>query len=163
MDRSVAAPSSGEKLQLVPIQKLLSKEAVVLYQAMMDFSAQHVEKRGEIQNLVWGLRHAADPYPPIKELNANQIALLDAAMPNGANLYGSLLSKGARTSKNLEARKQLFRAALGKVQSKYGVSLPEPRANGYSPSDANSLVAALTRMSIEGRLVVEPIDTAGGK
>lgn len=115
MDRSVAAPTSGEKLQLVSIESFLPVEAVPLYQAMMQFSALHLEKRSEIQNLVWGLRHSADPYPPIKELSTGQSALLDAAMPNGAKTYLAILATQAEKWKATEARKQLFRQALGKI------------------------------------------------
>lgn len=116
MDRSVPAPSSGEKLQLVPIQKLLSKDAVSLYQAMMNFSAQHIEKRGEIQNLLWGLRHAAAPTRryrnsmPIKfRFSTNE------SMPDGASLYSALRSQIARISKDWEAKKRMFKTALAKV------------------------------------------------
>lgn len=33
-----------------------------MYPAMMDFYEPQVEMRGEIQNLLWGLRHAAAAY-----------------------------------------------------------------------------------------------------
>ena len=66
---------------------------------MMQFSALHVEKRGEIQNLVWGLRHSTDPYPPIKELSTGQAALLDAAMSNGAKTYLAILTTRAEKGK----------------------------------------------------------------
>ena len=150
MDRSVAVPASGEKLQLVPIENLLPAEGVPLYQAMMQFAALHVEKRSEIQNLVWGLRHAADPYPPIKELNSAQVTLLDTAMPRGAATYLTVLATQARKGQATEARKKLFRDALGAIQNKFNVRLPDPSASGYTPNDANALIAALTRMPVEG-------------
>ena len=150
MDRTAPAPSNGEKLQLVPILNLLPAEAVPLYQAMMQFSAAHVEKRSEIQNLVWGLRHSADPYPPIKELSEAQAGLLDAAMPNGAAIYRSVLARQGQKGQATEARKQLFRQALGAIQTKLNVRLPDPTVSGYTPGDANAIVAALMRMPVEG-------------
>lgn len=150
MDRTVAAPQAAEKLQLVPIQKLISAESVGLYQSMMQFSAQHIEKRGEIQNLVWGLRHASDPYPPIKELNANQVVLLDEATPNGAAQYRQYLSQQAQNGKDIESRKQLFRKLLGTVQNQLGIPLPDPSVSGYTPSDSKALVEALTHLPVEG-------------
>lgn len=116
----------------------------------MQFSALYFEKRSEIQNLVWGLRHSADPYPPIKELSIGQSALLDAAMPNGAKTYLAILATQAEKGKAAEAREQLFRQALGKVQKEFNIMLHEPRASGYTPNDTNALIAAFTSMPVEG-------------
>ncbi len=150
MDRAAPAPHGGEKLQLVSIERLLPPEAILLYQAMMQYSAEHIDKRSEIQNLVWGLRHAADPYPPIRELSPGQVALLDAAMPNGSAIYRAILAKQSKKAGDLAARQKLFRQALGAIQDKLHVNLPDPSASGYTPADSNALVTALTRMPVEG-------------
>ena len=150
MDRAAPAPAQGEKLQLIAIQNLLPADTVALYQAMMLYSALHADKRGEIQKLVWGLRHAADPFPTIKELNSSQAALLDAAMPQGAAIYRAILGRESQKGQASEARRQLFRQALGAIQTRLNVRLPDPTASGYTPADANALVAALMRMPVDG-------------
>jgi hypothetical protein len=150
MDNTKPAPGIGEKLQLVPVSKLIDDSVLPVYQAMMGFSAQHVEKRYEIQNLVWGLRHAADPYPPLKELNPNQTELLNAAIPGGAQAYTQYLQSQAQQHKASEATKQLYHQMLGGIQSKLGITLPDTTAYGYSTQDTKSLLNALTRMPIEG-------------
>lgn len=150
MDRTTPAPTSGEKLQLVPITQLVPESALPVYQAMMQFSAANIDKRSEIQNLVWGLRHAADPYPPIKELNSRQNALLNEAMPNGAQNYINYLSAQSQASKATEAQKQLYRTLMGGIQSKLNITLPDATKTGYSEQDTNTLITALTRMPVEG-------------
>jgi hypothetical protein len=150
MDRSAPAPGYAEKLQLVPIQKLIPQESIGLYQAMMQFSAMHVEKRSEIQNLVWGLRHAADPEPHIKTLNPSQIALLNEVLPNGAAQYQAHLSRQAALGKAQAANRQAFRDSLNKLRAKVNVPLADPSAAGYTPADSNTLLAALSRMPVEG-------------
>ena len=150
MDRTTAAPMSGEKLQLVPITQLIPETVLPVYQAMMQFSAADISKRSEIQNLVWGLRHAADPYPPIKQLNSRQTALLNEAMPNGAKNYQDYLSTQSQASKSTEAQKQLYRAVVGGIQSKLNITLPDATRTGYSEQDTNTLISALTRMPVEG-------------
>lgn len=150
MDRTAPAPMSGEKLQLVPITQLVPETALPVYQAMMQFSAANIDKRSEIQNLVWGLRHAADPYPPIKELNSRQTALLDEAAVNGAQSYTDYLSAQSQASKATEGQKQLYRTIMGGIQSKLNITLPDATRTGYSEQDTNSLIAALTRMPVEG-------------
>ena len=150
MDRSVPAPGFGEKLQLVPASNLIQESTLPLYQAMMEFSAQNYDKRYEIQNLVWGLRHAADPYPPIREISPQQVALLNAATPNGARQYQGYLQTQANVHKASEAQKQLYRAMLGGLQSKFNINLPDATSYGYTPQDTQSLLASLSRMPIDG-------------
>lgn len=157
MDRTVAAPGSGEKLQLVSIDKLIDKRVLPLYQAMMQYAALHVEKRSEIQNLVWGLRHAADPSPPIKELNLSQRQLLDAAMPGDASspaasvVYTDYLAEQAKLGQFDETKKKLFRQALTAIGSKTGQYIPDPTISGYTPSQTSSLLAALTQLPVTGQ------------
>lgn len=150
MDRSVPAPGIGEKLQLVPASNLIQQSILPLYQAMMAFSAQNYDKRYEIQNLVWGLRHAADPYPPIREVSPQQVALLNAATPNGAQQYQGYLQAQVNAHKASEAQKQLYRAVLGGLQSKFNISLPDTTSYGYTPQDTQSLLASLSRLPIDG-------------
>lgn len=150
LDASRAVPPRGEKLQLIPVSQLLPESTLALYQAMMQFSALHVEKRSEIQNLVWGLRHAADPHPPIKALNAEQTHLLNSITANGALQYQNLLQSQAQSGQDQVARQKLFRTLLGQAQERLGIKLPDPTQNGFTAQDTQTLLNQLARLPVEG-------------
>lgn len=72
-----------------------------MYPAMMDFYEPHVEMRGEIQNLLWGLRHAATPTRRYKNSMPIKFRFsTNESMPDGASLYSELRSQVARISKD---------------------------------------------------------------
>ena len=71
-------------------------------------------------------------------------------MPDGEKTYLAILPMQAEKGKATEARKHLFRQALGKIQKKFNIRLPDPSASGYTPNDTNALIAAFTSMPVEG-------------
>jgi len=60
LDRPLPAPTSGEKLHVIEVDKLLSQEFIPIYESLMSYSALHPEKNLQIQRIVWVMRFLSE-------------------------------------------------------------------------------------------------------
>jgi len=87
MDSFLPAPTSGEKMYLIPITNLLIKEFIPIYEALMQYSALHPEKHYQIQRIVWFMRHLSEErYIPSYSLVSEDIRLIENIYPGGSNI-----------------------------------------------------------------------------
>lgn len=151
LDRGSPAPRADERLQVVHASHLVPEELLPLYQALLRYRAEgHPESSSLIQNLLWGIRHAKDAHPHLTRLNAQQRALLDAAMPGGADLFQRYLDKIQARKLAREQGRALFIALAKTIETTLGERMPEPRADGLPPTETDRLLAQLTRLPVEG-------------
>ncbi len=151
LDRGTPAPRSGECLQLVRASRLVPEELLPLYRALLRYRAEgHPESSSLIQNLLWGIRHAKDVHPHLTRLNAQQRALLDAAMPGGADLFQRYLDKIQARKLVRDQGRALFIALAKAIETTLGERMPEPRSDGFAPTETERLLGQLTRLPVEG-------------
>jgi hypothetical protein len=138
LDAGTPAPPGTERVQLVPIERLIPAHGQPIYSGLMSYAASNPAQHMAVQNLVWGMRHAHAQPPLIAQPSGEQIALLNEAVPNGAALYQQYLDEEKRTAQ-MNALKQQFFPYL----EVYVPNLPKPSAAGYSSLAVDSLLRLL--------------------
>jgi murein DD-endopeptidase MepM/ murein hydrolase activator NlpD len=54
------APTSGEKLHVIEVHKLLLREFIPIYESLMSYSALHPEKNLQVQRIAWVMRFLSE-------------------------------------------------------------------------------------------------------
>lgn len=154
LDGNFCTPAPGERLQLVEAERLISPEAMAVYRALLRSRAEgRCTNRPMIQTLLWGIRHAEQAYPFIRQLNRGQRELLDTAMPGGGDLYQRYLDRTVAQLRLMENRRTLLAEIKGAIRNRLGESMPEPQSDGLSDADTDRFLAQLGRLPIEGDTV----------
>lgn len=151
LDHSIGAPSTGERLQLVDAERLIAPEILDLYRALLRSLAEgRCTNRSMVQNLLWGIRHAEQKIPHIRQINAEQRRLLDIAMPGGGDVYQRYLDRMAARYESRTARRAVLAGIRKAIRDRLGECMPEPQTDGFSDLDTERLVSQLCRLPVEG-------------
>jgi Contact-dependent growth inhibition CdiA C-terminal domain len=150
MDHNAGLPRAGEKLQLRRTSTLIDAEGLPIYTALMRYSASHSVAHYQMQNLVWGLRHADEQPPFLAQPSAETRALLNAAQPGLAARWEPYVRHRQIEGAKTRAKRELLERGLGFLQRQAHVTLPSPSASGYSVTDTRSALEALARIAPEG-------------
>lgn len=148
MDLGTPAPNQSDQLTFVRWSgRLIRTDGEPVFRALMRYSAQHPSEHAAIQNLVWGMRHAKDKRPHIKELSPEQVALLNRAMPNGAVAYRRYLS-GTGENFISQALQEQYEKYLAQLQQRMGRPLPPASSSGFSQTDVRQALDLLREAPI---------------
>ncbi len=85
-NREHKAVGHNQSVAFYPASILIPKEAEALYSGILNYEVSHPESRPLVHTLLWGIRGADLKPPPINPTPA-QIAILNAALPDGTRKY----------------------------------------------------------------------------
>jgi hypothetical protein len=105
LQHDVPAPGLNAPMWLIPSAALFPQEALGLAKSVLRYSANHPADQNIVQTILWAIRHADKT--PLARLAPAQEALLNAALPEGANQYYAFV----RRLKSLDARETQASAA----------------------------------------------------
>lgn len=87
MDSGLPAPGKDEKLSLTSASKLIPKQLMPLYKAIMQKAYRDEQYRGSMQIIVWTLRSAGNPHGMAANVDRKTLQRMEDAMPGGAQLF----------------------------------------------------------------------------
>ena len=140
-----------------PASTLIPKEAQELYSGIINYESTHPNSRMLVHTLLWGIR-GADLKPPPINPTEEQIALLNAAVPDGAKKYADYVNlaqhpeqKQDTTAKNPDdpnaeasllsvasANHDLLKHHLDAITVNHGNAVP------FNPADTATILKQLT-------------------
>jgi len=169
-NRAHRAVGQNRPVRFYPAGILIPKEAQELYAGIINYESTHPESRALVHTLLWGIR-GADLKPPFGAPNAEQLKLLDAAIPDGAKKWAAFVElaqnpkKGKPTAGQSEdesdgnglltldrAKSTLLRHHLDTVTINHG------SANPFDPANVDAILQRLTNPGPVPEFEVQPVD-----
>ena len=171
-NREHKAVGHNQSVAFYPASILIPKEAEALYSGILNYEVSHPESRPLVHTLLWGIRGADLKPPPINPTPA-QIAILNAALPDGARKYAEYVE----LAQHPERRPVLEAGATGAAASEGPglltldaaknnllqhhldfVTIDHKGANPFDPANTEEILRRLTNPIPVAEFVQQPED-----